>query len=179
MYLNCLGEEELRHTMDSTVSHGQVAAMVGLLHSLLQELTAGSDDPAIQLPLAQLRLCRVLSGGLRSISAISRELGVSLSAVTQIADRLERAKLVRRLTEDRDRRIRCLQLTPRGETLLRLHDDERIRRMAAVLEQLPPKSREQVAKTLETLVQASRAARARNGDRPTAKPRRATSKVLS
>jgi DNA-binding MarR family transcriptional regulator len=164
--------------MNPTVSQEQAATLVGLLHSLLRELTIGSNDPVIQLPLAQLRACRVLSNGQQSISAISRELGVSLSAVTQIADRLERAKLARRVTEDSDRRIRCLQLTARGESLLRLHDEERIRRMAAALEHLTPKSRQRVAKTLETLVRASNKARTKNGNGHTPGPVSITSKVL-
>ena len=46
---------------------------------------------AAELPLAQLRVCGVLCDGPRPMSAVSRELGVSLSAMTQIADRLERA----------------------------------------------------------------------------------------
>jgi DNA-binding MarR family transcriptional regulator len=164
--------------MDPTDSQEQAAAVVGLLHSLLRELAVGSNDPAVHLPLAQLRVCRVLSDGSQSISAISRELGVSLSAVTQIADRLERAKLVRRVTENNDRRIRSLQLTARGETLLRLHDEERIRRMAAALEQLTPNSRQRAAKTLGSLVRASRAARTKNGNGQGASPARLTSKVL-
>jgi DNA-binding MarR family transcriptional regulator len=130
----------------------------------LRELTIGSNDPAVELPLGQLRVCRVLDNGLQSISAISRELGVSLSAITQIADRLERAHLVRRVTEDADRRVRCLQLTDRGETLLRLHDEERIRRMEAALGQLAPKAREETVRMFERLVQAAAEARAKNGD---------------
>jgi len=150
--------------MDRTVSQEQATAFVGLLQSLLRQLTIGSSDPAVELPLAQLRVCRVLRRGPQSISAISRELGVSLSAVTQLGDRLERAKLVRRLAEDNDRRIRCLQLTARGETLLRHHDEERIRRMAAALEHLTPKARKEAAATLDMLVRASVMARGQDGD---------------
>jgi DNA-binding MarR family transcriptional regulator len=164
--------------MDRTVSQEQAATIVGLVQSLLRELTAGSNDPAIELPLAQLRVCRVLSSGLQSISAISRELGVSLSAITQIADRLERAHLVRRVTEGEDRRVRCLQLTSRGEKLLRLHDEERIRRMTAALEQVTPEAREETVKMLRGLVQASIAARSQNGDGRAVESVGFTSKVL-
>jgi DNA-binding MarR family transcriptional regulator len=150
--------------MNQTVSREQAAALVGRVQSLLRELMIGSNDPAAELPLAQLRVCRVLSDGPQSISAISRELAVSLSAVTQIADRLEKAHLVRRVTENADRRIRCLQLTDRGASLLRLHDEERIRRMEAALGQLTPKAREETVGMFERLVQAARAARAKNGD---------------
>ena len=164
--------------MDRTVSQEQATAFVEMLQSLLRELTIGANDPAVELPLAQLRVCRVLCGGPQSISAISRELGVSLSAVTQLADRLERAKLVRRLAEDNDRRIRCLQLTARGERLLRLHDEERIRRMAAALEHLTPKARNEAASTLDRLVRASVAARGQIGNGKKDGVHISTSKVL-
>jgi DNA-binding MarR family transcriptional regulator len=150
--------------MHATVPQEQAAALVGSLQSLLRELSIGATDPAVELPLAQLRVCRVLCSGPQSISAISRELGVSLSAVTQLGDRLERAKLVRRLAEDNDRRIRCLQLTARGERLLRLHDEERVRRMAAALAELTPQARQEAATALDMLVRASAAARSRDGN---------------
>jgi DNA-binding MarR family transcriptional regulator len=164
--------------MEHTIYREQAAAFVDFLQALLRELTVGSNDPATELPLGQLRLCRVLSNGLQSISAISRELGVSLSAITQIADRLERVRLVRRVTEDNDRRVRCLQLTARGEKLLRLHDEERIRRMAAALEHLTPEAREQAATALTTLLRASIAARTDDGDGKAAGPQISTSEVL-
>jgi DNA-binding MarR family transcriptional regulator len=164
--------------MNQTVSPEQAAEFVGLLQSLLRELTIGTNDPAIELPLVQLRVCRVLCSGPQSISAISRELGVSLSAVTQLADRLERAKLVRRLAEDNDRRIRCLRLTAHGERLLRQHDEERVRRMAAVLKHLTPKARDEAASTLDRLVQASVAARGQNGNGKSGGPHISSSKVL-
>jgi DNA-binding MarR family transcriptional regulator len=150
--------------MKHAASQKQAAAFVGLLQSLLRELTAGSRDPAIELPLAQLRVCRVLCDGRQSISAISREIGVSLSAVTQIADRLERAKLVDRVADHGDRRIRCLQLTRRGDRLLRLHDEERIRHAAAMLGQLAPSTRDRAAAVMKTLARAAAAARNSNGD---------------
>jgi DNA-binding MarR family transcriptional regulator len=148
--------------MNHAVSWEQAGAFVDLLQSLLRELTAGSNDPAVELPLAQLRVCRVLCNGRQSISTISRELGVSLSAVTQIADRLERAKLIDRVADGGDRRIRCLQLTGRGEKLLRLHDEERIQRTAAMLGQLTPKAREKAATVMKTLGHAAAAARNSN-----------------
>lgn len=165
--------------MNSAVSRKQAEVFVGLLQSLLRELTTGSDDPAIELPLAQLRVCRVLCDGRQSISAISRELGVSLSAVTQIADRLERSNLVARVADSGDRRIRCLQLTKRGERLLRCHDEERIRRMAAMLKQLTPKSRKEAAAVMEALGRAAAAARRLNGKGKPAGTRKSRSKAIS
>ena len=88
------------------------------------------------------------------MSALSRALGVSLSALTQIADRLERARLVKRVAEENDRRVRCLQLTPRGETMMRKRRKERVLRAFAVLQRLSPPQRELVRTSLEILVNA-------------------------
>ena len=165
--------------MNRAALHEEATAFVALLQSLLRELTAGADDPAVELPLAQLRVCRVLCDGRQSISAISRELGVSLSAVTQIADRLERANLVERVAGGVDRRIRCLQLTPHGATLLRLHDEERIRRAAAMLKQLSPKARREAAGVLDMLGRAAAVARNSIRSRKSVRTRNSRSKVIS
>ena len=135
-----------------------------LLRSLMRELTAGLDDPAVDLPLAQLRVCTVLHGGPRPMSSLGRELGVSLSAITQIADRLERAGLVERVTRGNDRRVRCLQLTVPGKTMMVHHGEVRMRRMTALLEHLTPKAREEAAATLEMLIRAAVAASGQDGD---------------
>ncbi|MBN1395078.1 MAG: MarR family transcriptional regulator [Pirellulales bacterium] len=150
-----------------------------LLHGFLRRMVSGvNDDPAADLPLAQLRLCNALRGKARSMSAISRELGTSLSAVTQIADRLERAELVKRVPRGDDRRVRCLRLTDRGEEMMRLHEENRVRRMAKVLGQLAPKQREAAAVVLELLVEAAGEEAGRDGDAKRSKPHFDASRVV-
>lgn len=102
--------------------------VAGLIPRLARGLTSAEKDPADNLPLAQLRLCGILSEGPRPMSALSRELGVSLSALTQIADRLERARLVKRVAAGNDRRVRCLQLTVRAEKMMRKRREVRVLR---------------------------------------------------
>jgi DNA-binding MarR family transcriptional regulator len=165
--------------MSRAVSRRQAVEFVGLLQALLRELTAGTNDPASDLPLAQLRVCRVLCDGRQSMSAVSRELGVSLSAVTQIADRLQRSKLIDRVADDGDRRIRCLRLTKRGQTLLQRHDEERIRRTSAMLGQLPPEARKRAATVMESLGCAAAAARTSNRKPPQKRVRRSSTKAKS
>ncbi len=129
-------------------------AVAGLIPRLARGLTSAERDPADDLPLAQLRLCGILSEGPRPMSAVSRELGVSLSALTQIADRLERAGLVKRVAGGSDRRVRCLQLTARGEKLTRKRREARVLRTLAVLEHLSAQQCEAVQASLEVLVNA-------------------------
>jgi DNA-binding MarR family transcriptional regulator len=153
--------------MDEIPTLKQARAIASLLPALMRHLFATDDDLATELPLAQLRVCGILSGGPRPMSALSRELGVSHSAMTQIADRLERARLVKRVAEGADRRIRCLQLTRRGERIMRIREDFRARRVLAVLERLSPEARREVLATLEMLTRASAAA---NGQAATVEP---------
>lgn len=138
--------------MGETSIIDQARAIAVLLPGLMRRLAAPDDDLTANLPLAQLRLCAILYGGPRPMSALSRGLGVSLSALTQIADRLERAGLVCRVACGSDRRVRNLRLTDRGEGLMRLREETRIQRVLAVLEHLPPKAREEALGALETLM---------------------------
>lgn len=141
--------------MNDTITAEQARAITRLLPALMRRLFTFDDDPVDQLPLAQLRVCAILLGGPRPMSAISRELGVSLSATTQIADRLERARLVRRITAGSDRRVRQLQLTSSGEKIMRRHEEARVQRVRGVLEHLAPKERAEILAALETLLHAS------------------------
>lgn len=149
--------------MTDAVTLSQAKTIANLLPTLMRQLFAGANDPAAELPLAQLRVCGVLHGGPRPMSAVGRELGVSLSAMTQIADRLERARLVERVAQRTDRRIRCLQLTERGEKMMQRREKARIGRVSLVLQHLPVKKRKNVLTALETLIQASSDARKQNG----------------
>jgi DNA-binding MarR family transcriptional regulator len=88
------------------------------------------------------------------MSELSRELGVSLSALTQIADRLERAQLVIREATGSDRRVRRLRLTPQGEDIMRRREAARAARIASVLATLPTRKREEVLGAFETLLDA-------------------------
>jgi len=148
---------------DKTDLSTQATTAASLLLVLTRELFSSDGSPhatlAEQMPLAQLRVCGILYRGPRPMSTLSRELGVSLSAMTQIADRLERARLVKRVADAADRRIRCLQLTERGQKLMQSREEVRNRRVRSVLEQLSPEARSEVLAALETLGEALAAAR--------------------
>ena len=148
--------------MDETVTWEQAKEVDSWLLAMGRHLLAMGDDPVVELPVAQLRVCGILYGGPRPMSALSRELGVSLSAMTQIADRLGRVRLVSRVAEGSDRRVRCLQLTRRGEEIMRHRENTRVHRVWAVLEHLAPKQRQEVLAALKMLTSACAAA---NGPR--------------
>ena len=147
-----VGPNTGRGNMSDHVSkEGEIVA--GLLLSVMRQLFA-IDDAAAELPLAQMRVCAVLYQGAKSMSVITRELGVSHSAVTQITDRLERSGLVARVAEGNDRRVRCLRLTDRGEEIMQLRETARIERISAVLEHLPSQAKQDLRNALQTLLKA-------------------------
>jgi DNA-binding MarR family transcriptional regulator len=131
--------------------------MMSLILSIARRLLA-VDDQAAELPLRQLRVCMLLHEGARTMSALSRELSVSLSAMTQIADRLERAGIVKRSLEGSDRRVRCLQLTTRGQSMMRERERTRIQRVSAIVETLSEKSRDEILSAMQVLLEAACAA---------------------
>ena len=135
----------------------QAEELTDLLPRVMRAIfTLDANDPTIDLPVAQLRLCNVLhEEGARTISVLARELQITVSAVTQLADRLESAGMVQRLAGKEDRRTRSLRLTARGADMLRARRRGRVRRAMEVLGELAPTDRARVLGSLLALLAAS------------------------
>jgi DNA-binding MarR family transcriptional regulator len=132
----------------------QARDVTSLMPALMRKLFVFEGDPTGDFPLSQLRVCSILLAGPRKMSDLGRELGVSLSAMTQIADRLERARLVTRVAAGDDRRIKHLCLTEHGKRVLGQRENVRVRRVLTVLEQLSADARGEVLAGLEALMDA-------------------------
>lgn len=115
------------------------------------------DNPALDLPISQLRVCSILTDGPQTLGALGDHLGVSASAVSQLADRLERAGYVERLVESDDRRVRRLRLSAGGEKMMRDRRAERRRNAEAALARLGQEERAALLDNLERLLEATRA----------------------
>lgn len=144
----------------------QAARVADLFPVLIRQLFTLEDDPLLELPLAQLRVCLLLYDQPRAMSALSRELMVSLSAMTQMADRLERAGLVERVAEDTDRRVRLLRLTSRGQQAVAARSAARLRSVSAAFAHLSPAARKKIVHALELLYQACLASAEMPAPRP-------------
>jgi DNA-binding MarR family transcriptional regulator len=143
----------------------QARAIAAALPALMRQLSAlPARDPARDLPVGQLRVCAVLQDGLRSMTSLSRELSISVSAITQIADRLERARIVERIPDSSDRRVRSLRLTGRGLAMMRRRREGRVERIEEALRTLAPGARGRVATAMRTLLSAATATAADAGD---------------
>lgn len=130
----------------------QARLVVKAMPRVMRHLFAlDEDDPAGKLSVAQLRVCAVLAEGPLPMSNLSRDLGMSLSAMTQIADRLERADFVQRVRDEDDRRVRVLQLTPSAERVMRERNERHVQRVMALLSSLPLEARENVIRALSMM----------------------------
>jgi DNA-binding MarR family transcriptional regulator len=112
------------------------------------------DDPTLDLPVRQLKVCLALLGQSCSMSEIGREIGLSPSAVTQVSDRLVRRGLVERAFQDADRRVRKLKLTSKGLHLMRSHEEKQLKRIAAALDRLSERELDHLLTGLEILTQS-------------------------
>jgi DNA-binding MarR family transcriptional regulator len=133
--------------------HEQAQRLDAIFKALARKVLVDAD-PSDEMPLQQLRVCAALFEGSRSMSELSRELGVSQSAITQIADRLQAAGMVKRLPTDGDRRVRSLRLTTRAKNILRLREDRRIARVREILEAMSADARQDVLAALAALGEA-------------------------
>jgi DNA-binding MarR family transcriptional regulator len=133
--------------------HAQALELDSIFKSLARKVLV-DDDPAAEMPLGQLRVCLALYEDSRSMTQLSRELGVSQSAITQIADRLQGSGMVTRSPAGDDRRVRSLQLTSRARKILRLREENRIGRVVALLNEMPAEARDNVLTALSALSEA-------------------------
>lgn len=147
-------------TGDAGLPENLAACAEQLLPDIARRLfTLSPEDPLSHLPGAQLKLCSLLLNGARTMSQLSEDLNISVSAVTQLADRLEKSDLVERRVadgNDADRRTRYLALTPQGMELMAAWRQWRVQRVEAALAFLAPAEQENVVTALQTLLAACR-----------------------
>ena len=110
-----------------------------------------ADDPLVDLPLAQFRMLRALGRGIHTPSALSQYLSTSVSAVTQIANRLEASKLIEREEDPNDRRVRRLVLSRKGAKLVKQRGELRIDGAESLLGALTDEERKAVMKGIAYL----------------------------
>lgn len=98
-----------------------------------------SDSPLTLMPVAQVRLLRALHSGPKTVTDIAELLNVSPSAASQLITRLANGKYVVRLEDPKDRRIRMIQLAPKGAQLVEQRYSKRTRHAQLLLDGLGEK----------------------------------------
>ena len=131
---------------------GELVAMIGRLMRNLFSLE--SADLANELSVAHIRACNTLLDTPKPITELAKELGITASAATQLADRLQRSGLVERVVSQHDRRVKLLHLTESGKQYISARRARRVDRMALALERLSNEQRDEVLAAMRTLSEA-------------------------
>lgn len=129
------------------------------LESLLPQIMRtlfrpGPEDPIIELPIAQLRLLRVLHNTSLSGTEICSELHISPSAFSQLARRLEESGLITFQVDISDRRIKRYALTEASADFMERRKRARRENALKALSALSPSEQEEVMRSLEVLLGA-------------------------
>jgi len=137
-------------------AHERAVKLEGLLPRVLRTLFKPvGEDPLVELPVGQMRMMRLLGSKSWTPSSLGEELGLSVSAVTQMANRLESIGLLARIEDPSDRRVKHLTLTPLGLQLMRRRQDRRVRLLESALVHMGDNRQEEFIRILEELLDAS------------------------
>jgi MarR family 2-MHQ and catechol resistance regulon transcriptional repressor len=90
------------------------------------------------------------------ISDIRDRFEITAAAASQHVENLVRAGLIERSEVQEDRRLKQVQLTPKGRHVIEKGIDERYRWLDQLREHLDDAQRRQIGKALETLADAAR-----------------------
>lgn len=130
--------------------------MEGLLPRVLRTLfKPDPHDPLVELPVGQMRMMRLLMLKAWTPSSLGEELSLSVSAVTQMANRLDSIGFVERIEDPGDRRVKHLTLTKLGRELMVRRQERRVQRLESVLAHMPDIRQIEFIALLEELQEAS------------------------
>jgi len=91
----------------------------------------------------EFRALRVISRLDRcTMQDIAKSIAVTKSGATRIVSRLEEKKLVRRMNDQNDGRVCCVQLSKEGRSLISRLTEDPAKRMAAILSAMAPDMRQ-------------------------------------
>jgi DNA-binding MarR family transcriptional regulator len=126
----------------------QISERVAMGRALWRELVVGfaAQLGEIRLGFTQLAALYVLAdSGKITIGELAETLGRSPSATSRLVDGLVRRRLLERHQEAEDRRQKSLQLTIRGQAILRVFDRARADQFLTMVRPLPTAERTLVA----------------------------------
>lgn len=106
-------------------------------------------------------LAHVEPGSPSNARDLARHMGIGAPTMSAALARLERAGYLERAPRDRDRRVRELRLTDRGQRAMSATSVLDAGRVAALLERLTAGERKRAVEGLRLLAQAARAFRGR------------------
>jgi DNA-binding MarR family transcriptional regulator len=128
----------------------EVVVTAGLLFKELERVVRSRGLTAAQFDILML-LAYQGEGGVLDQTRLGRMLVVNRSNVTGLVDRMEAARLVERLPDPSDRRVRRVRVTAAGRRALGAAERPYLRRVEEVVARLSAGDREGLSRLLETL----------------------------
>lgn len=101
----------------------------------------------------QIIVLRSLRRGSCNTTFLARVLGVTLSAVTALVNRLFKMGLVTRERRDKDRRQVWISITPKGRQVLQEVEDRRYLLLAIYFSRIPETEREQILRLFNLIIE--------------------------
>lgn len=102
-----------------------------------------NSDCCENISHGEYRALRTVSRfGKCSMQDIAKNIAVTKSGATRIVGRLEEKKLVRRINDQNDGRVCCVQLSKEGNMLMSRINEEPAKRMNAILSAMDPDMRQ-------------------------------------
>jgi DNA-binding MarR family transcriptional regulator len=98
-------------------------------------------------------LMLLLEGDSLSIRQIQRELQLAHNTVSELVQRLEKLKLVKKMTDSRDRRVRRIQITSDGVRLVEQLKDRILELGDQIISHIPEEQQELVIQAFQILLQ--------------------------
>ncbi len=95
----------------------------------------------------------LLEGDSLSIRQIQRELQLAHNTVSELVQRLEKLKLVKKMTDSRDRRVRRIQITSDGVRLVEQLKDRILELGDQIISHIPEEQQELVIQAFQILLQ--------------------------
>ena len=132
--------------------------LTALRHAVLRDgfLDAIRTMDDFELSVAQMATLMLLeSEGSRTIGDLAADLGRSLSVTSRLLDQMVRRDLLSRQEDDRDRRVKRVALTERGQDLIGRVQRRRAEAQLAVMAELSEADRADVMRAMELLAEAA------------------------
>lgn len=101
----------------------------------------------------QIIVLRSLRKGPCNTTFLARVLGVTLSAITALINRLYKMGLVTRERRDKDRRQVWISITPKGKQVLQEVEDRRYLLLAIYFSRVPEAEREQILQLFNRIIE--------------------------
>ena len=121
----------------------------------MRDFIQSSKDSGLSVPQLSA-LIRLHHQGFCGVSEIGNHLGITNAAASQMVERLVQLHLLERAEDPRDRRLKQLTLTPKGQELVRECIGARRQWMEGLTNALTPEEQKLIINALTILTSAAR-----------------------